>query len=494
MWSSAQAQPPAIRQNGVFNSATRFPSGLTSGSLARGSRFTVEGVRLSGPGAGPRMLLKHGNRTILLPIISAGSRRIDAWLPLDTPLGPAALTVEISSGASNPFPVIIVSLDPGLYTANEKGWGPAKVIRRSGGVIELSGTGFGATQSIKLMIGGRAVSASVTHGDSGLDSIRFRIPSDSAQGCFVPVYAVPDYHARSNVVSIGDTPGCAVPSGWPAPSERGRAGGIIGIFRSAVSTATDQPIVTNDEALAGFYASAWSADPSPMMLIPPPGLCTAYTMLYNSGGDFESIPAVLARLGGDSSLDAGAALTIETSNGARAVSRSGAHVGEYWALLGFDDPSRRRRMPLLLNEPQYRMTAIGGKAVGPFSEVVSGIPSFEWTNRQVLITIDRGLGIPITWSGMPRDAIVLIAAASFDSASTAGEVCYCAARPEAGAFEIPPDMLARFPATGTTPGPMRSGVMLAASRLRAVTGKTPSGLEVLREVSILAMMRRVVFE
>src|SRR5580692_1037729 len=109
--TAGHAQPPAIRQNGVFNSASRIPSGLTGSSLARRSRFTIEGIRLANPAAETRVRLHHGDRSILLPVISAEPRRINAWVPTGAPPGPATLSVETAAGESLQFPVTVVSTD-----------------------------------------------------------------------------------------------------------------------------------------------------------------------------------------------------------------------------------------------------------------------------------------------------------------------------------------------------------------------------------------------
>ena len=500
------AQPPAIRQNGVFNSASRIPSGLTGGSLALRSRFTIEGVRLVDPAAKIRVLLHHGERSILLPVISSDPRRIDAWLPADAPPGTAAtLTVESAAGKSLAFPVIVVSSEPGLYAANEKGWGPAKIESTRGTTdspahandqMELSATGFGDARAVRVTVGGHSVPADVIRGLRGLDRLRFQIPPHVPEGCFVPVYASAIGGPRSNVVSIsiGGSSDCAIPEGWPTTADRGRSAGIIGMARSSTLFAVNQPIVTNDEAFAAFYSNGWPTASSALVLVPPRGLCTAYSALYGANSDFESIPAALARLGENPSLDAGAPLTIAGTGEARSIPRSGAHAGEYWTRLGFEDASRRRAVPLFLNDPKYRITTPGGKQVGAFSEIAPGIPEFEWTNRDALATVDRSRGLRVTWNTLPRDTIMLIVAASFDAASTAGEVCYCAAAGEAGGFEIPAPMLAQFPATGAPPGTPGSGLMLIAVHARSITGKPPVGLEVLRVVAIRAIGRRVEFQ
>ena len=78
----AIAQPPAIGQNGVFNSASRIPPALPGGSLARGALFTINGVRLGTAGATTIALLHAGAR-VSVNLISAQPRRIEARMPPD---------------------------------------------------------------------------------------------------------------------------------------------------------------------------------------------------------------------------------------------------------------------------------------------------------------------------------------------------------------------------------------------------------------------------
>jgi uncharacterized protein (TIGR03437 family) len=84
----------------------------------------MEGVRLAGNDA--RVVLRHGESSIVLPVLSAEPRQLEAWMPAAAPLGAASLRVMTAAGESKPFSIAVVDRQPGLYSANGKGWGQAK--------------------------------------------------------------------------------------------------------------------------------------------------------------------------------------------------------------------------------------------------------------------------------------------------------------------------------------------------------------------------------
>ncbi|MGH9559261.1 MAG: hypothetical protein ACRD30_08465, partial [Bryobacteraceae bacterium] len=468
------AQPPAIRQNGVINAASRIPSALTGASIARRSRFAIEGVRLGSAPAGIRILLQHRERTIVLLPLSVRPMRIEAWMPFLTPLGQASLSIETSQGTSKTFSIEVVRAQPGLFSVNGKGWGPGAIenIRgdgrsapnrvnapaRPGEMVEMSGTGFGSARNIEIAIGNRIAAVAGSHpgGKGRADSIRFRVPRDSPQGCYVPIYVRVAGGLPSNVVTIsigGANSRCEMPANWPWPIGRGIKLGIAGISRSTMLPGSSQPVVTTDEAFAAFSERGDSTDANRLLLLPPAGTCTVYaTELYSAGfDDLRSVPAALASLGEARALDAGPQFTISGSGGMRTARR--ARV--YWAQLGSENPATRRTLPLFLNDSQYRLSVPGGPDIPAFSARLPGIPAFEWANRDALAIVDRSRGATFEWRGVPKDAMVLILAASFDPVSTAGGIVYCAARADPRHFSIPAEILALLPATGREAGPVR---------------------------------------
>ena len=139
------AQPPAINQEGLFNAASRMPLSLPGGALASGSRIIIEGLRFE-----PQAQV-HG---VKLRVISAAPTRMEALLPTLLPSGPASITVSNRDGVSRPFGVRIASASPGIYSANDKSWGPARMERP----FVLTGTGFGTERRPEILVAGRRAS------------------------------------------------------------------------------------------------------------------------------------------------------------------------------------------------------------------------------------------------------------------------------------------------------------------------------------------------
>src|ERR1035441_5999668 len=79
---------PGIRQNGVMTMASRIPPTLAGGAIARGTLFTIYGVRLGAAGHTTVSIAKTP-----VTIVSVDPRRIDAWMPQSAALGNGALGV-----------------------------------------------------------------------------------------------------------------------------------------------------------------------------------------------------------------------------------------------------------------------------------------------------------------------------------------------------------------------------------------------------------------
>jgi uncharacterized protein (TIGR03437 family) len=473
----------------------------------------IEGVRLGRASSEVRVILEHDARPILLSVISVEPRRIEAWMPSSAPVGQGSLSVETSEGTSKPFPIGVVPSQPGLFTANGKGWGPGKIDnvgsdgRRRANTVEtparpgemagLLATGLGDGKKVEVMVGGRAASSVESHGASerGLNSILFRLPADVPKGCYVPVYARVRGATRSNVVTmaISDRDSCEMPAGWPSTIGTGRKLGLIGVSRRTAFYQPDQPTVTIDEAFGAFHEQELPEESNRLLLVPPVGTCTSYTALYQVDvNQIDSVAAALANPSDPHTLDAGAQFTISGSGESRAVSHSGSRPGVYWARLGLDDPTVRRKRPLFLNDPQFPFSVPGGTEVPAFSGTLPGIPALDWTNRDALASIQRSTGATFAWRDVPDGALVLILTSSFDPSSTAGGICYCAASAEMGHLRIPPEMFAQFPASGHVTGSMRSGAALAV--VRTQPAKYVRGMDLLRLVSVFMYLRRTEFE
>jgi len=124
---------------------------------------------------------------------------------------------------------------------------------------------------------------------------------------------------------------------------------------------------------------------------------------------------------------------------------------------------------------------------------IPGPPSFEWTNRGELATIDRSQGAAFQWRGVPQDARLLVFAAGVNSVGAAGGVCYCAAKPASGRFTIPAEMLANLPSSQKVSGAPANVVFLIALRTSTDTTVPVKGLDQLWTISMYGTGRRVTY-
>jgi uncharacterized protein (TIGR03437 family) len=521
------AQPPAISQNGVVNAASQMPSALTGGAVARGARFLVRGVRLGTGVDGTRLLLIQGGRAIPVPLRSVREQEVEAHMRDDAPLGPGSLMVETPAGRSKAFSVRVVPSAPGLFTLLEQGWGQGLIeIGTSGGhpirnsfyapvrpnrVAVIDATGLGSAKTIEVIVGGirarvLAVSRSLA---SGLDRIRFQVPSNAPEGCFVPVYVRVGTGPPSNVVTMAiDQEGssCQLPIGG-SPVLRPRMG-LISIARTTALYADDYPPTVLEDALAAFamlspnfadsgleLSSLGSANGvSPIMLIPPAGTCTAFY-----GSSQWGIPTLTSLGDGLVSalrghgLDAGRTLSIVGRSGSRIIPASPGEPGAYVARLGLIEPGKPPAPPLFLNDPEYTISSSGGPGVASFTAPLPAPPAFDWTNRGQLGVIDRAKGATFEWRGVPSDALVLILLGSPDTINAAGGVCYCAAKAENGHLTIPAEMLLNLPGTQPVPGPPQNLAFVIAARFSSAAPSTIGGLDELWTFSLFISGRRVTY-
>jgi hypothetical protein len=313
----------------------------------------------------------------------------------------------------------------------------------------------------------------------------------------VPVYARVPGSPPTNIVtvSVSDVRSiCKMPAGWPRPAGNGAKVGILGVSRTVTAFAAGQPAVTSDEAFGAFFENQ-HGETNRILLLPPEGTCSSYSALYQVDlGEFVSLAAVIANPGMAETLDAGEEFTISGGGNLRSVPRSHGAAARYWTRLGLEDPSRRRNLPLFLDQPHYSISIAGGGMVPAFDRTLPGLPRLEWTNRDELATVQRDRGMTFQWRGAEHDTIILILAASFDRLSTAGYISYCTAEPDAGQISLPPEMLEELPATGHAGGPLRSGALLIAVHLQSGIPPPASGLSMLSLVSAFASARRVDFE
>ncbi len=507
----AMAQPPAISQNGVFNSASHIPPTLPGGPIARGALFTIRGVRLGRTGASTVILVHTGARGAVR-VISAQSRDIEARMPPDAPLGEGSLVVETGAEDSKPFPVEVVPSNPGIFSQNGEGWGPARADNldaqeratpnafdhpaRRGQRLRFFSTGLGGASAVRVVVGNRAVpGASVRPGRTpGEEQITIRIPGDAPEGCYVPLYLDLGAARASNVVTVAIASRATSCDPGPVPLLIGERPAFVLLSRTRMRAEHSNGDIVDDHALATFVQKNDAPVLSPMLLLPPAGSCTAYT------GDFQSRPTLAVSISdslvsdlGGAGLDAGPHLLLARGEQSRTLPRIPGAPGLYKVHLGTNDAAfRGRALPLFLDPENLLLSSGGGKDIGAFRLNFHGPAPIEWTDREQHAFVDRKTPLTVHWPAETTNRIVLILATNVDQITTAVGTCLCTARASAGSFTIPAALLGNIPVTMDIPGIPYDRLFVAALPAKA-TGLAIPGLNSGAEVSLYAEGRFVSF-
>ncbi len=447
------AQPPAIGQNGVVNQASQIVPTLPGGALARGARIEIHGVRLASSDGKATVMLPG----IPVPVLSASAKKIEARIPPDAPLGPAAMFVTVAGTISAPFVVEIVASNPGLYSRNVQGWGPGRIdnldaggkrsensranAAHQGQRVVLEATGFAALTPIRVFVGGRTTTATIRKTDlAGEEELEFAIPKDAPTGCDVPVYVLAAPKRASNVVTIAIGAKSQCEDRFITATAPARV--MLAVFSRTV---IEDSIY--DETVASFANVGAEARFSPLMLLPPPGTCVAYSGSFQNSTMLPDTPsaAMVSDLGG-TGLDAGASLTVARQGASRDIPRNGSATGFFRARLGGRNMRfGPRSLAPFLDPGEFRLTVPGGRDIGPFEAQFTGPSPIEWTNRDSIKTVDRAHQLALTWRGAAADRLVIALATNVDQVSTATGTVLCTALPGAGHLTIAPELLANLP-------------------------------------------------
>ena len=470
MW----AQPPAIRTGGVVNSASRTPSVLPGGAIARGALIDIDGIRLGTSAQTTSVTVSARGASWRVPLLAVSPQRIQARLPAGVPPGDVSLAVTVNGVASARYALRVASAGFGIFSRNGEGWGPGRVDNqaadgarsansplhsaRPGQSMILSGTGLGAARPEVWVGFTRAAGLAVRHGSAGeADEIAFRLPPDSPAGFYVPLQVRQPDATPSNTVTISVHSGggaCEAPPMLPPAAWSGRTAGLVVISRTVRA-----PYSTTDEGVAVFAARD-ERDPamSPVLLVPPLGTCTAYTGSMASGSQPSASPAdALIESAHSTGRDAGRRITVERGNLRLPISPVPGAPGVYRRVLGEQrGASPGRGGPLFLAPGKLVVAGPGGADIGPFAVSLAAPESFVWENRDGLGAVDRRLGLTLRWRTPSPEGAILIGVTGIEASATAWGACYCAAPAAAGSFTIPPAVLANLPpsqAGPTVPSP-----------------------------------------
>lgn len=469
---------PGISQNGVVNLASRIPPTLAGGAIARGALFSIYGVRL-GSVDHTTVTIRQGAFSGRIQIVNIFQRRIEALMPRSAPLGAVTLVVTVDGKASRPFPVDVVASNPGIFSRNGDGWGPGRIENieasgtrsgnstsnpaRPGARVSVTTTGLGNAARITLMVGGRPARAEAPRPTAkpGEEEFTFRIPSDVPDGCYVPLYVLFSETRASNVVTmaIRSRPGPCDPSPLPMASPD-KVGALVLSRTSMRSIREGAPELIADDARIAFIANPDRS--APLIQLPPPGTCAAYTGSYQANTNlWNSVLSIVSVEG--QGLDAGGKLVLTRANQTRTVAQNLEVRGYYRDRIGTrgDDP-HRRALPLFLEPGELTVRGTGGKEVGPFTTSFSVPVPFEWIDREQTRTVERNRGVTIHWRRSTPEQTMVILARNIDQITTAFATCVCTASGAAGQFSIPAALLANVPATQDVAGVPFEALVVAA--------------------------------
>lgn len=457
IWAHAQPgspEPPAIFQNGVFNSASRFPRTLPGGVIAPGARFTIQGVRLGAKGSS-QVEVRSGARSQVARLLSVSPGEIEAILPATVPPGDASVAVLVNGKASTPVSIRVQSSAPGLYSANHLGWGAIAQTGSAapGGTVELSATGIGGRVP-EVFVGGRKARASVRPktGAPGIDELVLSLPRDVPEGCHVPVYTQ-TRALVSNVVSLrvsrhgpARTAECS-DTLWPAARE---SNATIVLYQMGLTIEVNPGDLRSSIEEQG--AAAFTAPGSPLppiRVLPPAGTCMGVAGTYQTGEGGQILFGLNLNLPGMQTLDAGRQIEI-SGNGAtrKLTARKPGFFSQSLALRA----NRVNDRPAFLFPGDYTIAGSGGPAAGAFQTKLHVATPLVWIDRERFNLIDRRRGATLKWAGHDPSRPVIVMAFSVDRFSTVSFASLCVAAPGATEFTIPPAMLANLPATDESPG------------------------------------------
>jgi uncharacterized protein (TIGR03437 family) len=465
---------PGIGQNGVVNRASQIPTTLAGGPIARGAAFTIRGVHF---GSAAVVSLRNGNVTSPVKVLAAQPEKIEAIMPDTTPLGKSTLVVTAGGSASKPFSMEVVASNPGIFSQNKNGWGPGQIEnidslgKRTlnstaspavpGQRVAMRITGLGRSSAAIVVVGNRTVNAGAarTASQPGEQEISFAVPSDAPSGCYVPVYLQASPTRASNVVtmtiqSAGTRPGKC--DSGPIPPLDAKRIGMVVVSRTNIYKYGGN--ATKGEVIATFAVREPDLSLSPLLLLPPPGTCTAYTgSLQSTKSPPITVSSSLYGEIGSDGLVAGQQLTLGRDTRRKIIPWDRNAVGYYHGQVP----------PRLLNPGKFFLSGPGGVDVGQFRITAEAPAPFEWTDRNQTEVVARSRGLPLHWRGLASGHWIILLATNVDQITTAIGTCLCTAPVNATHFEIPAALLANIPASYDAPGTPYDQVFISSMPAKA---------------------------
>ncbi len=538
---------PVIFPKGIVNGASYARPGLPSGSIARGSLFTVFGKGL-GPAApgvqvtafpiqitlgGVSVRVTQGTSGVDALPLFAFDGQLNVIMPSNAPVGLASVQVTYNGTKSNPSPVQIVNSSFGAFAANSGGFGPSivqnfisateqpinslTVPATPGQVVTLWGTGLGPANGpdnvaptagnlatpVEVWVGGKAVAASdVLYTGrspccSSIDQVIFKVPADAPQGCYVPVFVRTDRAITSNATTMaiqGTGSACSDSNPFAQVYSKPGKTGTVTLARVQYSSQTDlpQPVQLNvdiggavfrEEPGGQFFFNSAYA-------FPPAGSCTVYT---GRGNIVVSDPLPGGRSGARA-LNAGASLAASGSNGSRQIAREGTAFIDYHSYIGASN-SRLSQSPLFLDPGSVSISGTGGPDVGAFQARINMLPVLTYQNLSSISNVNRSQGLTVTWVAPdPRIAAVAIVGGNYDTPSDSSAQFVCLAPASALTFTVPSYVLGAIPQSRVRAYQSQGYLLMGTLLYESSANFSAQGLDSAFGISISASGRSVLFQ
>jgi len=484
--AAGRAQTPTVKA--LTNNYSNIIPGLPNYGIAQGSIFVIYGSSLapniSGFQSVPLKSAVNGvsisvtvNGATTSPLILALSpNQIDAILPSATQVGTGTITVTNNGATSAAAPIQVVQSAFGILTLNQDGTGMASVFdvnnnllgvtsaANPGDIITLWGTGLGPVTGdetlaqaqtnlslpIEVDIGGIAANVQY-HGRSqypGLDQINVAVPA-GVSGCAVSVAVVTGSYgsnfATIPVAASGRTCtdpmlGLAAGQLQSIVSKGAYSAGAISLVKTSVTTPGGigeggHPIpgvtTTHENGVASYDKVSVSPlfDFSALAQAVSVGSCTA----FGSAGSTVSIPTGIA----PATLNAGPIINVTGPAGAQTMAYAN---GAYSVQFSVD----------FVTAGTYMFNnGAGGPDVGPFSTQLTVPAPLTWSNITSIFSIDRSIGVTVTWTGGDPSTYVTVSGLSLGGGAGGGQSLYgyftCAVPVSAGTFTVPATVLQALP-------------------------------------------------
>ncbi len=521
------AAQPLIAPRGIVNAATSVtPPGLPSGSIARGSIFSVFGSRMGPPTgigaasfplpetlAGVSLKITQGTVSVDAIPVYVSINQINAIMPSNAPLGLASAVVSFNNIPGPPSPVQIVNSSAGLFSVGGAGIGsgvffnyisnenqplnsPA-ISAKPGQVITTYATGLGPVTyadniaasagnlptAVEVFVGGKAARVNYSGrapGFAGEDQLSFEVPADAPLGCWVPVQVRTEGRIVSNSVTMAiSADGSACSDLENALSKQlitGGKTGLISLFRldqqhdlgrEKVDDVIEFGTVTLRQEQAKQFAF------NPLFSLPPAGSCTIYTgTLDLFQGDNPLLTAPTGKY-----LNGGSTFSLISPKGARAI--AGPKVGPVnLATIGISFPAYYvSRRNLVLDGGNYQLNGDGGSEVGPIRATFPIAGGLTWTNRAQVNDVDRSQPLTISWTGAPSAQSAIIIGSNTDIPTNSSAMFVCIAQGSAGTFAVPPQILQALPASRTALIKSKGWIYVGSAPLASPPTFTATGLD-----------------